>query len=663
MISRRLVKVPGCLLMLVLIGNLCDVPVRADTLRTTPIVSTRGHFKDTAFVGVSLTKHHTANDFDTTGDIPGMEKGSCPEEIVIYVHGFENSTDEAIGNFNLAKKSLALNGYSFPVIGFSWDSKQGGLDFKDADTIATMNGKKLAQFIYQFKCKCPDTKIRLVSHSLGARVVLNALQVLNDFNKAIVVFKKAMNSKTVKKIQDKLTIVRCCLLKTKIQSVALLAAAVDNEEVETSKGHFGQAIENVVEGNFWNYWNSEDNTLSGLYALGFISSGGISIDQALGEAGIEDKSKEPKNYRQRDVTKEVGDDHSGYNGPTTDKDVTEDINKGAKADGVMDKVKSNWDKELSKKFTSEGSSVQGVILSNRVELCPDETNVPHFSQKVEIGGTFVPVAPTKEFIDSVAKGRKRSEKDLGGGTCITLPIVGQVCQACTVVDTIPGVRFELAPESTEFDGMKSTKLPKGLELDPETGALVSFQDTGIDIGTFKPLIRAVDTKDKRVLAELWIDLTVGPIIKITISPPSTTPSTPPSGGGDTTTKTPGSGGDTATGGNSCAGFKVNAGPDQSFTFNNRPLFIDVQFSGSAIGATDITSWKWNFGDTKSAIGQSLSHRYNVCGGSLNFPSFVSPPQDKKTVTLTVTDKNCGTRTDTLVVRFKFNVPTGGGGNF
>lgn len=39
---------------------------------------------------------------------------------------------------------------------------------------------KLAQFIFDCGTTCPNMKIRLIAHSLGNRVVLQALNILNQ---------------------------------------------------------------------------------------------------------------------------------------------------------------------------------------------------------------------------------------------------------------------------------------------------------------------------------------------------------------------------------------------------------------------------------------------------------------------------------------------------
>ena len=82
--------------------------------------------------------------------------------------------------FDRLRLSLESVGYNFPVIGFSRDSdtiiSSEGWDY--AKIIAKKNGPKLAQFILDLQDNCPQTKIRLVAHSLGARVVLSSLKSL-----------------------------------------------------------------------------------------------------------------------------------------------------------------------------------------------------------------------------------------------------------------------------------------------------------------------------------------------------------------------------------------------------------------------------------------------------------------------------------------------------
>lgn len=325
------------LLLLSMVGPAAAAPAGATysppTDADTPIVSTRGHYYETWTGGVARSADVGPVQIDTTGDVPGLESGDCPEEILIYVHGFQNDEEAAIENFNLARASLREEGYTHPVVGFSWDSDTGITDFSDANEIAARNGKKLAQLIKLVKCSCEDTKVRLVSHSLGARVVLNAVQSLHE---------------------DALWNSDCaCGEDKRVASVHGLGAAVDNEEV--AKGHnygkgygyFGNAIEAEV-GEFHNFFNYEDNVLSGTYALGKLLGAHLSVDQALGENGADVLSYPylPDNYNQHDVTERVGDDHSGYAKAGDDGGVMDQVVRYIRAQNALERVESGRDDDL-----------------------------------------------------------------------------------------------------------------------------------------------------------------------------------------------------------------------------------------------------------------------------------------------------------------------------
>ena len=213
----------------------------------------------------------TRNHFDQFGNpIPGrpsyepfpfdFQSLGCPQEAVIYIHGVWTAKDKVDEDakdmfenapeiFGRARLSLESMGYRFPVIGFSWDSdteiSSYGWDY--AKRIAKENGPKLAQFIIDLKDNCPQTEIRLIAHSLGARVVLSSLDSLNN--------NQIWNSNN----------------NFKIASVHLMGAAVDNEKVSKNPSDtrdspdddaivYGQAIEQKVS-YFYNLFNSEDDAL------------------------------------------------------------------------------------------------------------------------------------------------------------------------------------------------------------------------------------------------------------------------------------------------------------------------------------------------------------------------------------------------------------------
>ena len=146
------------------------------------------------------------DDIETYRDLSELTEKPCQNEtVVIFVHGWEESEDNVEERLNRVKLSLENNSFIHPLIGFSWPSNTG---WPDAKFIAAENGPKLANLISYVKNECPDTDIRLLAHSLGARVVLSSLDSLHK--------NQAWNNNNFT-----------------IKSVDLLGAAVDDEEVST----------------------------------------------------------------------------------------------------------------------------------------------------------------------------------------------------------------------------------------------------------------------------------------------------------------------------------------------------------------------------------------------------------------------------------------------
>ena len=295
---------------------------------------------------------------DTYRNLSELTEKPCQNEtVVIFVHGWEESEDSVKERLNRVKLSLENNSFIHPVIGFSWPSDT---DWFSARSIAAENGPKLANLISDIKNECPDTDIRLLAHSSGARVVLSSLDSLyknQNWNN---------NNFTIK-------------------SVDLLGAAVDDEEVSTNpqdilidptnlgspKSDYGQAIEAVVT-NFTNSFSSNDNMLEPNPEFQIYPS--FEADRALGQSGYQKipydiKKSLPKNYAEIAVQDqlplnidadgdrecdfgipgtnicmitEIGDNHRGYLGYRNPDDNSTIIN-----DGAIDIVVDRWHNRIS----------------------------------------------------------------------------------------------------------------------------------------------------------------------------------------------------------------------------------------------------------------------------------------------------------------------------
>ena len=154
-----------------------------------PRISTRGFYSLDS--GVTITNQayrlYPKRIFDT---LVGTK------EITIMIHGLRNNTSGALTKFVIAKRKLVQLGYKNPVIGYSYDSNTTGAQYilhalhalHVGVIIANKNGRNLAKFVTDFKQKSPETKIRLMGHSLGAHVILSMIKNLakNTRNKGII---------------------------------------------------------------------------------------------------------------------------------------------------------------------------------------------------------------------------------------------------------------------------------------------------------------------------------------------------------------------------------------------------------------------------------------------------------------------------------------------
>ncbi|MDY7080963.1 MAG: alpha/beta hydrolase, partial [Halobacteria archaeon] len=67
----------------------------------------------------------------------GMDESNhAPEELVVFVHGWQTTPREALSDFSSVREAFRENGYDHPVVGFSWDSDTRLQDWNAAKRIA-----------------------------------------------------------------------------------------------------------------------------------------------------------------------------------------------------------------------------------------------------------------------------------------------------------------------------------------------------------------------------------------------------------------------------------------------------------------------------------------------------------------------------------------------
>ena len=234
-----------------------------------PRISTRGYYELT--YGKTLKKNpyflYPKKDF---------EKLIGKKELTIMIHGLRNNNAGAIAKVVIARNRLRNLGYSFPVIGYSYDSNTTGAhlikhakrSLAAGQLIAKKNGRNLSLFIQDFKKQSPQTKIRLMGHSLGSQVILSTVKYLS---------KKPEN-------------------KGIIEAIYFFGASI-TEDVPSSK-KYRRLLDVIVSKKIMNYFSPTDEVLGWADNHKFVK-GPLGLNGATGKtiSKYHQKSVKPKNHR------------------------------------------------------------------------------------------------------------------------------------------------------------------------------------------------------------------------------------------------------------------------------------------------------------------------------------------------------------------------------
>lgn len=234
-----------------------------------PRISTRGYYDR----GSGKTLKH--NDYYLYPK-KDFQKLIGSKEFTIMIHGLRNDNAGAVAKVLLARNKLRRLGYSFPVVGFSYDSNTAGAHLiahakkalATGQIIAKKNGRNLGKFIEDFKESSPKTKIRLMGHSLGSQVILSTLEYLskNSKNKGIV------------------------------EGVYFFGASI-TEDVPSSK-KYGKILQNIVNKKIINHYAPKDEVLFWANKEKYVK-GPLGLNGATGKPVSKYRQKlvHPKNHR------------------------------------------------------------------------------------------------------------------------------------------------------------------------------------------------------------------------------------------------------------------------------------------------------------------------------------------------------------------------------
>lgn len=212
-----------------------------------------------------------------TKDIATVDDYAASGDSFVWVHGYNVDFDSATADI-AAKRDRVDTYWSTDVdlYGFTWNGQDdfafdslSALDFETAENHAWQSSTNLAKFLHVLDdgiAAAGGGKIHLGAHSLGARVVLEALNNLVDDWYAAA-----------------------------IETVSIVGGAVDDDQIHDK---FEPGIDHV-DGQAWNYYNHDDQALEWYHWT--HNTGGAS---AIGEVGAWSSSDHrlPEKYNDVDVT-------------------------------------------------------------------------------------------------------------------------------------------------------------------------------------------------------------------------------------------------------------------------------------------------------------------------------------------------------------------------
>lgn len=114
-----------------------------------------------------------------TGAPIDREEIAKADEILIYVHGFNNTFDEAIETAGRLKYRFQFEG---PVIAYSWPSVGSLFQYSPDVNTAHWAAIRLSDELEDIFARATQSKIFIIAHSMGARIAMDAL-LITDWRK------------------------------------------------------------------------------------------------------------------------------------------------------------------------------------------------------------------------------------------------------------------------------------------------------------------------------------------------------------------------------------------------------------------------------------------------------------------------------------------------
>lgn len=215
--------------------------------------------KQHQFGTVDLIQDTTSYDLISEDDFLQKLSTSSNKRILMLVHGYNNEYNKMCYAYSMIEANVAryLKGQYGLVIGYSWPGGKHRLAWWLAKCNADKTAKRFKSLIERIYKSSPNISLDVMSHSLGARVILKTLKQF-----------PAGDS-----------------VKQPVRNYFCMAAAVDNEVLEPKK-KFYAAVSRI--NNIYVFHSKHDQALRSAYKIS-------KLDRALGARGPQNINKTGEN--------------------------------------------------------------------------------------------------------------------------------------------------------------------------------------------------------------------------------------------------------------------------------------------------------------------------------------------------------------------------------
>lgn len=131
--------------------------------------------KQQAIGGIAVGELQIASRDRFLAELQGEHDGASASDVLVFVHGFNVNLDHAIARAAQIAEDIPFHG---TIIAFSWPSRGRTDAYRSDELTAERYFWNLAELLHDVKSRLPNSRLHVLTHSMGNRVTLRAINAL-----------------------------------------------------------------------------------------------------------------------------------------------------------------------------------------------------------------------------------------------------------------------------------------------------------------------------------------------------------------------------------------------------------------------------------------------------------------------------------------------------